>query len=381
MNVLAIDTSTKVCSGAIAKDDNVIYEDHNLSEKEHSQTLMPMVKKSFETTGLKLDDMNLLSCAVGPGSFTGIRIGIATIKAFSDAKNIPVVGINSLEALAYTVVMKKGYEDCKILSLINAKNDYAYFAVYRIHNKNFSVYKNPDVMSISDVIEFLNFQEKVYIIGDIDMSKIETLIDAKISKEMAQGRQIAEHEYIDLDESLSKEVCLAAINKYNRKIFGDSSTISPMYLRKPQAERQRLGLNDERIYILPRTEKDVEEIATNYSKFPNLWDINTFLDDLKNSKYYVAKQNNEIVGFVSFNDVIDEVEINNIVTKEDKRNQGIASNLLSYIIRKGKANKINLEVNANNITARNLYRKFGFREVGERKNYYGGKDTAILMSL
>lgn len=381
MNVLAIDTSTKVCSVAIAKDDNVIYEDHNLSEKEHSQTLMPMVKKSFETTGLKLDDMNLLSCAVGPGSFTGIRIGIATIKAFSDAKNIPVVGINSLEALAYTVVMKKGYEDCKILSLINAKNNYAYFAVYRIHNKNFSVYKNPDVMSISDVIEFLNFQEKVYIIGDIDMSKIETLIDAKISKEMAQGRQIAEHEYIDLDESLSKEVCLAAINKYNRKIFGDSSTISPMYLRKPQAERQRLGLNDERIYILPRTEKDVEEIATNYSKFPNLWDINTFLDDLKNSKYYVAKQNNEIVGFVSFNDVIDEVEINNIVTKEDKRNQGIASNLLSYIIRKEKANKINLEVNANNITARNLYRKFGFREVGERKNYYGGKDTAILMSL
>ena len=102
---------------------------------------------------------------------------------------------------------------------------------------------------------------------------------------------------------------------------------------------------------------------------------------MKNSKYYVAKQNNEIVGFVSFNDVIDEVEINNIVTKEDKRNQGIASNLLSYIIRKGKAKKINLEVNANNITARNLYRKFGFREVGERKNYYGGKDTAILMSL
>ena len=71
----------------------------------------------------------------------------------------------------------------------------------------------------------------------------------------------------------------------------------------------------------------------------------------------------------------------NIVTREDSRNQGIASSLLSYIIRKIDYNKINLEVNENNKTALNLYRKFGFKNVGQRKNYYNGKEDAILMSL
>lgn len=236
-------------------------------------------------------------------------------------------------------------------------------------------------MSISDIIEFLNFQEKVYIVGNIEMPNIESLIQAKISKEMAQARDIKEHEYIDFEDRLAKEVCIAAVNKFNRKIFGDSSTLMPMYLRKPQAERQRLGLNDERIYMLEMIDKDSEEIRSNYNKFPNLWDEKTFLDDVKNSKYIVAKQNNEIIGFASIKNILDEVEINNIVTRADKRCQGVASNLLSYIIRKEKANKINLEVNENNITARNLYRKFGFREVGERKKYYDGKETAILMTM
>lgn len=381
MKVLAIDTSSKICSVAIASEDKIISEKFNKNEREHSQTLMPMIKDALNDTDLKLDDVDLLACTIGPGSFTGIRIGIATIKAFSDAKDIPVVGINSLEAQAYTVILKKGYEDCKILSIINAKNDYAYFAVYRIHNNNFSVYKNPDVMNVSDVIEFLNFQEKVYIVGNIDEINLEPLIQAKISKEMAQAREIKEHEYIDFEEKLAKEVSLAAVNKFKRKIFGDSSTLMPMYLRKPQAERQRLGISDEKIYMLEMIDKDIEEIKANYDKFPNLWDKNVFLDDVKNSKYIIAKQNNEIVGFISINNILDEVEINNIVTKIDKRCQGVASSLLSYIIRKEKASKINLEVNEKNIVARNLYRKFGFREVGERKKYYNGEDSAILMSL
>lgn len=381
MKVLAVDTSSKICSVAIVEDNEVLKEEHNQSEKEHSQTLMPMINNTLKNANLKLDDIDLLSCAIGPGSFTGIRIGIATIKAFSDAKKIPVVGINSLEAQAYNVILKKGYEDCKILSVINAKNNYAYFAVYRIHNKNFSVYKNPDVMSISDIVEYLNFQEKVYIVGNIEIASLEPLIQAKISKEMAQARDIKEHAYIDFEEKLAKEVGAAAINKFNRKIFGDSSTLVPMYLRKPQAEGQHLGLRDERIYMLEMIDKDVEEIKANYSKFSNLWDLKTFSDDVKNSKYIVAKQNNEIIGFISIKNILDEIEINNLVTREDKRFQGVASNLLSYIIRREKANKVNLEVNEHNITARNLYRKFGFREVGERKDYYDGKDAAILMTL
>ena len=129
------------------------------------------------------------------------------------------------------------------------------------------------------------------------------------------------------------------------------------------------------------TFSDIEEIKMNYEKFPNIWDFNTFEDDSKTSKYMVAKQNYQIVGFISTQTVLDELEIMNIVTRQDKRNRGIASNLISYVIRKNNVNKIKLEVNENNKVAISIYKKFGFRPVGLRKNYYHGKENAILMSM
>ena len=153
-----------------------------------------------------------------------------------------------------------------------------------------------------------------------------------------------------------------------------------MYLRKPQAQRQREG-EDDRISILELSSYDLEKIKLNYDKFPNIWSYKVLEEDYKNSKYIVAKQNNEIVGFSGTRTVLDEMEIINIVTRADKQNQGIASNMLSYLIRKNNVEKINLEVNENNIKAIKLYSKFGFRQVGKRKNYYNGKEDAILMTV
>ena len=83
---------------------------------------MPLIDELFKDTNLTLDNIDLLACSQGPGSFTGIRIGIATIKAFADAKNIPVVGVTSLESLAYNIT-----ESGLIVSLIDAKNENVYF--------------------------------------------------------------------------------------------------------------------------------------------------------------------------------------------------------------------------------------------------------------
>ena len=108
MKILSIDTSSSICSVAILENNVLIKEMHNYSEKEHSETLMPMIDEIFKETGLTLDNIGLIACSVGPGSFTGIRIGIATVKAFADAKNIPVVGVNSLEALAFCGITQRG---------------------------------------------------------------------------------------------------------------------------------------------------------------------------------------------------------------------------------------------------------------------------------
>lgn len=120
--------------------------------------------------------------------------------------------------------------------------------------------------------------------------------------------------------------------------------------------------------------------------FDNFWSYNILKQELENgkSKYFVVKQENEIVGFAGIMLVIDEVNIMNIVVKKDKRNLGIGSLLLEEIIRYSKihnATSITLEVNEKNIPAIKLYEKYGFKQVGLRKKYYNNEDNAILMDL
>lgn len=381
MKILSMDTSSDVCSVALLEDDRIIDEIHNQSEKEHSQSLMPMIKELLERNNITLDNIDLVASGIGPGSFTGIRIGIATVKAFSDAKNIKVVGVNSLEAQAYMVLLKEEKENSKILSMIDARNENAYVAVYRYKNDNLSVYKNPEIMSISNAPEYLDFEDKVYIIGNVPLEKVESMLRARASKEQAQGLDVKKYKFVNSNNTFAEAIGVCAYYKYQNGLAGDSNSIAPMYLNLSQAEKQKKNLDDEKIYINEMSISDKEEIESNYDKFPNIWDEKTFEEDARNSRYFVAKQDNKVVGFVSYTLVLDEVEIMNIVTREDSRNQGIASSLLSYIIRKIDYNKINLEVNENNKTALNLYRKFGFKNVGLRKKYYNGQEDAILMSL
>lgn len=120
--------------------------------------------------------------------------------------------------------------------------------------------------------------------------------------------------------------------------------------------------------------------------FDNFWSYNILKQELENgkSKYFVAKQENEIVGFAGILLIIDQVNIMNIVVKKYKRNFGIGSSLLEEIIRYSKihnATSITLEVNEKNIPAIKLYKKYGFKQVGLRRKYYNNEDNAILMDL
>jgi len=144
----------------------------------------------------------------------------------------------------------------------------------------------------------------------------------------------------------------------------------------------------ENILINKMTNEDLEKIKDNLSKdFDNFWDYEILKEELnsRTSKYIVAKKsNNIIVGFAGIKIILDEAEIMNIVTKKEERHQGIGKLLLNEIIKISKENNIyliNLEVNAKNTIAINLYKKYNFKEVGLRKKYYNGQDDAVLMTL
>lgn len=226
MKILAIDTSSKICSVSILEDKNLIIEKNSNDEKTHSQKLLPLIKEVFDTVGITLEDINLIACCIGPGSFTGIRIGVSTIKAFADAKNIPVIGITSLESLAYNI-LTPGY----IVSLIDAKNDNVYFSLHKLDESGkYTLVMNYLADNINNIITILNTysNEILHFVGDGSITH-KDLITTNFNK------AIFAKDSENLQNSIS--VAKAGFDKYNLGLAGDTNTLSPIYLKKSQAER------------------------------------------------------------------------------------------------------------------------------------------------
>lgn len=144
------------------------------------------------------------------------------------------------------------------------------------------------------------------------------------------------------------------------------------------------------IEITPMNLDDLEEIKDSLlEKFDDFWNYTMLQQELQNkqnlnSYYFVARLQNEIVGFCGITMILDEVTIMNLVVRKDKRSLGIGSYLLQYIIHFAKeqhSSFLTLEVNEKNIVAIHLYQKYHFQQVGLRKNYYHHSDNAILMTL
>lgn len=211
MKILCIDTSSKLCGVAILDDTTLIKKIELDNGLTHSESLMPLIDQILKECNLNLNDINLLVSDIGPGSFTGIRIGIATVKAFADSLNIPCIGISSLEVLAYNVST-----DGLICSTIDCKNDNCYFALYELKNGNYKVLEPPTSESISNVLDLLNSKYE---------NKNITFVGDGIKKNSISN-------YLD-----SFNLGIAGFNKFisNNK---NGEEILPMYLKNPQAERQ-----------------------------------------------------------------------------------------------------------------------------------------------
>ena len=232
MKILAIDTSSKICSISILDNNNIIAEKHNDEETTHSQKLMPLINDILNENNLTLDDINLLACCQGPGSFTGIRIGISTVKAFADVKNIPIIGVTSLESLAYNIK-----ENSIIATIIDAKNENVYFAMYELNDNSYTCIYEPTATTISDSIQIINNfknNKKLVLVGD----------GSVIHKDFLQANILDCSFASDIENvQTSISVGLSAYDKYNSDSYAAQYSISPIYLKKSQAERTLSGEN------------------------------------------------------------------------------------------------------------------------------------------
>lgn len=220
MKILSITTSSNICSVSILENNTIIKELSLNNAKTHSENLMPLVSQILSETSLSLDEIECIACDIGPGSFTGIRIGISSVKAMAEVKNIKIMPVTSLEALSYNMT---NLNSTYICSLIDARNDNVYCGLF---DKNHNLVNNYIADHIDNVIKILP-NESISFVGDGS-----TMHKAKLEKYF---NNLA---HFTLNNSLSSaKLGICAYNKAKMQSLITPDELLPLYLRKSQAER------------------------------------------------------------------------------------------------------------------------------------------------
>ena len=164
MLMLSVDSSAAPASVCLFEDGKVIADYYLNTGFTHSQTLMPMIEDMLRNAGLSLEAVDALAVAVGPGSFTGLRIGVATVKGLALGTNKPCVGVSTLEALAYNLVGCCGL----ICPVMNARRNQLYNALFLCQNGRLTRICDDRLISVFDLEEELKAysDKKIYLCGD-----------------------------------------------------------------------------------------------------------------------------------------------------------------------------------------------------------------------
>ena len=229
MIILAFDSTAKAASVAVCDDEKLLalYNiDNGLTQ---SELLLPMAENMLKSLGLTFSDVELLACAVGPGSFTGVRIGVALVKGIAFGRNIPCVAVSTLDELAENL---KGLDGI-IVPCMDARRSQVYTATYKGEGSRLEKLCEDRAIAISDLAEDLKAfgDTPIYLSGDGYKTAKRGLEAAGIRVKDTPDLLICENAY-----SIAK----IAIRKYNAGEYTTDLEIAPTYLRMPQAERERL---------------------------------------------------------------------------------------------------------------------------------------------
>lgn len=135
MNILGIDTTTKSASCSILYNNNY-YSKNITNEITHSEKLLPIINDTLSEANINLDNIDMFATINGPGSFTGIRIGLATIKAFAQVKEIDIFSISSIDLISYVAFKNSDEKEKYVLSLIDARNNRVYYGINKLSKNN-----------------------------------------------------------------------------------------------------------------------------------------------------------------------------------------------------------------------------------------------------
>ncbi|MCM1158694.1 MAG: tRNA (adenosine(37)-N6)-threonylcarbamoyltransferase complex dimerization subunit type 1 TsaB [Bacteroidales bacterium] len=229
MKILAVDSSGLVASVAVLDEDNLIAEYTINYKKTHSQTLLPMLDEIVRMTETRLEDIDAIAVAKGPGSFTGLRIGAATVKGLGFALKKPIIGIPTLEGLAMNLYGTGSL----VCPLMDARRNQVYTGIYRFQGGVLQVVKEQVAIGIEEIVEALNLiGESVIFLGD----------GVPVYRECIAEKMTVPYAFAPahVNKQRAAAVGARAMDYWKIGLYSDADAFEPEYLRLSQAERERL---------------------------------------------------------------------------------------------------------------------------------------------
>ncbi len=224
MIILALESTAQVASVAICDGEKMIGEYSLQNGNTHSETLLPMIESMIGLSSLDLDQIDIFACAAGPGSFTGVRIGAATLKGLAFDRKKPCIGVSSLEALAYN---SRG-TDGLLCPCMNARRGQVYNALFESDGTRIC---EDRALSIDELCAELEKREQHVILCGDGAQLAYDGFGKRINASLAPERNRYQSAYA---------VAQCALSAYGRGEYTSDAELSPVYLRLSQAERMRL---------------------------------------------------------------------------------------------------------------------------------------------
>ena len=227
MLILAFETSAKAASAALLEDGKLLGESYQNTGLTHSQTLMVMAEDLLSQCGKTVADVTAAAVAAGPGSFTGVRIGVAAAKGFAWGREIPCYGVSTLEAMALSLGAYQGY----VCPCMDARRSQVYNAVFYVNHGALERVSEDRAISLAELGEELkSLNEPIFLVGDGSNLCYNTLLESVPNLVLPPEHRMHQR---------ACGVALAARKQAEAGDPGDAGALTPNYLRLSQAERER----------------------------------------------------------------------------------------------------------------------------------------------
>ena len=227
MLILAFETSAKAASAALLEDGKLLGESYQNTGLTHSQTLMVMAENLLSQCGKTVEDVTAVAVAAGPGSFTGVRIGVAAAKGFAWGREIPCYGVSTLEAMAEGLGIYQGY----VCPCMDARRSQVYNALFYVNHGILERVTEDRAISLAELgAELKSLKEPIFLVGDGSNLCYNTLSESVPNLVLPGEHRMHQR---------ASGVALAAAKLVSAGAPGDANALTPNYLRLSQAERER----------------------------------------------------------------------------------------------------------------------------------------------